>query len=605
MELEKICPDTSVIIEELISKKIENKELIVKEIIIHEAVLAELEAQANEGKAWGFTGLEEIKKLQELAKKKFFEIKFGGRRPTLAEIKAAYSGAIDALIRQLAWEEDATLLTSDRVQAKTGEARGIKVVYIKKEVHTHPLLLETFFDSDVMSVHLRENCKPMAKRGKPGAWTYEAIKEKILSAEEIKDISRQIIEEARTRLDSFVEIAREGSTLVQLGPYRIVILRPPFSDGWEITAVKPIKKLKLEDYRMSEKLRKRIAEVAEGILIAGSPGHGKTTFAQALAEYYASHGKVVKTVEAPRDLVLPEEITQLSLRQGTPEEIHDILLLSRPDYTIFDEMRNTKDFLLYTDLRLAGVGMVGVLHATNSLDAIQRFIGRIELGMIPHVIDTVIFIKNGEIARVLSLKMVVKVPSGMTEADLARPVVIVNDFETEKPMAEIYTYGEQTVIVPVQEIKPLLGGAKAIAAKAIEKAFLKYTPYLKVEIPSDEKAIVYAPEKYIPAIIGREGRNISKLESELGIAIEVRELHELIKPKPEGKEVKYELVRKGRNLEIYFDTSLIGKDVDIYVDNNFLASFAIGKKAKIKIKKESTIGKAILAAEEIKIYLVE
>ena len=70
------------------------------------------------------------------------------------------------------------------------------------------------------------------------------------------------------------------------------------------------------------------------------------------------------------------------------KEIHDILLLSRPDYTIFDEMRNTEDFRLFADLRLSGVGMLGVMHATKSIDAIQRFIGRIELGVIPHIIDT-------------------------------------------------------------------------------------------------------------------------------------------------------------------------------------------------------------------------
>ena len=82
-------------------------------------------------------------------------------------------------------------------------------------------------------------------------------------------------------------------------------------------------------------------------------------------------------------------------------------------------MRNTKDFQLFGDMRLAGVGMVGVVHGTSPVDAIQRFLGRIEMGVIPQIIDTVVFIKNGAVFKVLSLKMVVKVPSGMTEADLA------------------------------------------------------------------------------------------------------------------------------------------------------------------------------------------
>lgn len=49
--------------------------------------------------------------------------------------------------------------------------------------------------------------------------------------------------------------------------------------------------------------------------------------------------------------------------------------------------------------------------------------------------------------------MTVKVPTGMTEADLARPVVEVRDFETGKLEYEIYTFGEENVIVPVKEKK--------------------------------------------------------------------------------------------------------------------------------------------------------
>jgi ATPase len=72
--------------------------------------------------------------------------------------------------------------------------------------------------------------------------------------------------------------------------------------------------------------------------------------------------------------------------------VRDILLLSRPDYTVYDEVRNTSDFELYKDLRLTGIGLVGVIHATRAVDSIQRFLGTIEMGVIPQVIDTVIYI---------------------------------------------------------------------------------------------------------------------------------------------------------------------------------------------------------------------
>ena len=53
-KIEKLVPDTSVIIEGIVSDKINKKEFQVDEVIIHEAVLSELEHQANLNKAVGF-----------------------------------------------------------------------------------------------------------------------------------------------------------------------------------------------------------------------------------------------------------------------------------------------------------------------------------------------------------------------------------------------------------------------------------------------------------------------------------------------------------------------------------------------------------------------
>ncbi len=94
------------------------------------------------------------------------------------------------------------------------------------------------------------------------------------------------------------------------------------------------------------------------IATAGAPGSGKTTFAQALVDVYVAKNKIIKTIESPRDLMVPEEVVQYSFTYGGHDEVRDILLLSRPDYTIYDEVRNTNDFMLYKDLRLTGIGLV-------------------------------------------------------------------------------------------------------------------------------------------------------------------------------------------------------------------------------------------------------
>jgi len=600
--IERIVPDTSVIIEGLLSEKLKNNQIKANEIIVHEAVIAELEHQANLGKAIGFLGLDEIKRIKKLSAEKGFELLFKGSRPKADEIRHASLGEIDSLIRQLAYDEDATLITSDKVQSEVALAKGMKVIYYKRpEKGLRKLKLERFFDETTMSVHLRENVPPYAKKGIPGNWQFKELRKALLKQEEIQEMSREIIEDANLRKDGFIEIERTCSTIVQLGLFRIVITRPPFSDGWEITAVRPVKKLNLNDYKLSDKLMTRITEQAEGVLVAGAPGMGKTTFAQALCEYYASQDKIVKTVEAPRDLILPERITQYAISYGDAQEIHDILLLSRPDYTIFDEMRNTDDFKLFADLRLAGVGMVGVVHATSPVDAIQRFIGRVEMGVIPQVIDTVIFIKNGFINKVLALKMTVKVPSGMTEADLARPVVVINDFETGKLEYEIYSYGEQTVVIPVQEGRERKSGAHKLAETTILAEFQKYSRNVEVEMLSDNKCIVYVPESDIARIIGKQGSNIMGLEQKLGIGIDIKSIEEKYSSgikgaAKEGKEVPFEISHKKNNLMIELGIDMQNRDVDIYVNEEFVLSAKAGKTGIIKIKKSNNIGRRLIEA---------
>ncbi len=506
-------PDTSAVVSGIVSRMVESGEIRGR-IIIHKAVLAELEHQANLGKATGYAGLDEIKKLRALAGTGAIVVEIAGERPRPADIRAAGTGAIDAIIRDYAYSIGATLITGDRVQALVAEAMGLKVIYTPPS-RIKRLRLEDFFDETTMSVHLKEDVVPVAKKGRPGDWEYVPLGDKPLTRSEVEEIAREIVEETRRRNDGFIEIDREGSTIVQLGVYRIVITRPPLSDGWEITAVRPVKRLHLEDYNLPPKLIKRLEEKAEGILIAGAPGMGKTTFAQALAEYYMRLGRIVKTIESPRDMVLPPQVTQYSKNYAETDELHDILLLSRPDYTVFDEMRGDADFKLYADLRLAGIGMIGVIHATTPIDAVQRFIGRVELGVIPSLVDTVIFIRNGYVDKVYEVRMTVKLPTGLREAELARPVIEVRDFLTGELEYEIYTFGEQTVVVPVKKQRRIGGEAEKVA-RLIEKML----PGAEVSV--EDSTIVLTIPRNLIKTFNKKIRRIRKLESKYNVSIKLR-----------------------------------------------------------------------------------
>jgi ATPase len=445
-------PDFTAITQGAVSRLIEDG-VISGRIIIHRALLYLLEYFASKNRVLGFAGLEELRRLRELHLKGVVVVEFSGERfRVLSEREEDSISEVNSVVREYALSTGATVITGDEVQYEICRSMGIQVLLAERRT-SRVLEFEKFFGEDTMSVHLRENSIPVTKVGRPGSWKYVKLEGNILTREDLERIANEIIEEAKRRRDSFIEIDRGGSTIIQLGPYRVIIVRPPLGDGWEITITRPVKRLKLEDYNLPGELIKRLNERAEGILIAGAPGMGKTTFAQALAEYYMRMGKVVKTIESPRDMILPDEITQLSKSYADMGELHDILLLSRPDYTVFDEMRTDEDFKLYADLRLAGIGMIGVVHATSPIDAIQRFIGRVELGMIPSIVDTVIFIKNGYVEKVYEVRMTVKLPTGLREAELSRPVVEVRDFLTGELEYEIYTFGEQTVVVPIRKLK--------------------------------------------------------------------------------------------------------------------------------------------------------
>lgn len=454
---DKFVCDTSVIFNGLILNLIEDGELgNCPEILISNVVVAEIEYRTNIQKEIGFYGLNVLKKLRELDKENRIKLNIVGKRPTREEIKMAPGGELDALIRELSLKNNAVLITADRIQGDIGVFEGLEVLFVKERVprilkEKLSLKLLEYFDEETMSVHLKRNLPPYAKKGKPGDWRLEEIRSEPISSELIEDIALEIIENVREDEHSFIEIEKQGAVVAQLREFRIVITRPPFSKDVEITAVRPLVNKKLSDYSMDKRLIKRLQK-AEGILVCGSPGAGKSTFAAALANAYMEQNKIVKTLESVRDLQVKPEITQYTKLEGSLENSADILLLVRPDYTIFDEVRTTKDFEVFADFRLAGVGMVGVVHSSSAIDAVQRFIGRIELGMLPSIIDTIIFIEGGNISTVLVVKMTVKVPSGFRDKDLARPVVEVKDYLTGQLAFEIYSFGQDIVVNPINKV---------------------------------------------------------------------------------------------------------------------------------------------------------
>ena len=534
-EIKRIVPDTSAIIEGNVEKIIKEKGLNYPEIIIPEAVIAELEHQANNQRPTGIRGLENVKKLQDLAEIGEISIRITGRRPTKFEKDNAKLGEIDGLIRDVAKDELALLLTSDKIQAKTAEAQGIPTIYYAQEYKgAIDLKIAKFFDDDTMSVHLKENVVPMAKKGKPGHIELVKLADEKFTYKQLEAIAEEILEKERYDPKTYLEVDKQGAIVVQSRDLRISIARPPFSEALEITAVRPVAEVSLDQYHLSSQLIERLTNSARGILISGSPGAGKSTFAQAIAKFYDEDlNKVVKTMESPRDLQVGDTITQYAPLEGDMENTADILLLVRPDFTIYDELRKNHDFKIFADMRLAGVGMIGVVHATRPIDAIQRIASRVDLGTIPSIVDTTIYIEDGEISAIYENKLTVKVPSGMEERDLARPVIEVRDFESGTLVNEIYTYGEQTIVMDIGMVEQSKKANKKdktpvqlIAEREILKTMKRIAPKASIEVSmeNDRRVNIYMSEKYIPKIIGKGGKRITELENEIGISMNIEPL---------------------------------------------------------------------------------
>lgn len=583
-----LVPDTSVVIDGRVSAKIKAGELQGRRIVVPEAVVAELEAQANHGRDIGLRGLEELRRLSELAKSGKIELEYVGIRPNLDQIKLAGGGEIDAMIRDVALELGASFLTSDQVQSRVAEAMGLDVEYVRPQREAiKPLSMEKYFTEDTLSVHLKESAVPMAKRGKVGDFSLVRLSDRPLSERELRDLSREIYERAKADPEGYVEMEKIGASIIQLGPMRIAITKPPFSDGLEITAVRPVAKVNFDAYRHNMELKARLKEAQRGILIAGPPGSGKSTFAAGVAEYLLGCNYVVKTLESPRDLQVPPEITQYGPLEGSMEASADILLLVRPDYTIYDEVRKTRDFQVFADMRLAGVGMIGVVHANKPIDALQRLLGRVDLGMIPQVVDTVVFIEKGEVTKVLDVEFVVKVPSGMVEADLARPVIVVKDFETGTAEYEMYTYGEEIVVMPVSKESKKPSPSWKLASREIEKELSHHVrgPF-QVEMLTDSSAVIHVPQDEAARVIGKAGKNIDQIEKNLGLHIDVRTQDEPELPGPRIEDTSKHLI-------IWLE-GMAGESVEVLVGGEPVFTATVGRRGDVRVAKSSEMAKRII-----------
>jgi ATPase len=638
-----LVPDTSVLIDGRITSMIKAGEYKGATIIVPEAVVAELEAQANNGREIGFSGLNELQSLCKMAEEKIIELKFSGIRPTLEQVKLASGGEIDAMIRNIAIENAARFITSDNVQAEVARAKGLDVIYLKPQITDFvPLGIDQFFDEHTIAVYLKERVPPTAKKGTINDLKLVKIRDQPVSEYELRNLAQEILERAKRDPDGFIEIEKRGITVVQIGSLRIAIARRPFSDGMEITAVRPIVDVTLDNYAKSDVIKKRIVSDRRGLIIAGSPGAGKTTLAQGIATYLSDAGYVVKTMEAPRELQVPDQITQYTTLDGSMSNTADVLLLVRPDFVIFDELRKNEDFTVFADMRLAGLGMVGVIHANSVQDALQRFSDREDFSVLAQIINTIVFLEKGVVTKIYDVGFTIKVPEGMGSEMHIRPVTTVTDSETGSLVLDVFRYDGQTIVMPVIPGAPAARNARApqiqsvgrpvfpvnkpgsslatipdatprgptedrpgwkLNEKEIQREIGRYTDgAVDVEMINDTKAVVYIDDKDVPAAIGKGGKNVSAIVNKIGIGIDIKPRSDLDRQNAQPAVKNEGEISLGGGIRIQTDKKQLviiapdqsGKIVDVFAGKEYLFTATVNEAGEISLAKNSSIAQEMI-----------
>lgn len=510
--MEKIVPDTSVIINGALTRLLESRNHEECEIIIPLAVIDELQAQASKGREIGIKGLEELKKTRELAEEKGVRVRFSGERPSLDDIKLARSGRIDALIRDVAKAEQAKLYTSDYVQALVAEAEGIPVEYVEPYELVEEFSFEKYLSPDVLSLYLRSGSPPYAEILREGRIERVKLGDEACGDELLNKILEEAMAAARLGEEADIALLRPEAIILETPAYRIKVSKPPFSDRLEITIQRNPLDL-ISEPELVDPIVEECGEESHGILLVNVDRLYVFPIAEKLAEKLRDRGFKVEILGRARRAA--SSASYHGPLDGDLEKAVEFLLADPPDILILDEVRKTRDLRIVKEFRFAGSSVLAFLTSTSLRSALAKILETIKPSTLQEIFDKIALIRCREGLETYRLTTSIKVPTGLSRSLDTIPVVEIT--RNGEMIYEIYEINGSPVVVDLKELSDRLEKLK----RAVHTALKRFKVSSKIEIEHvglDEIGV---------RIAGRRSRRLlelkRRLEKELGVKVEFLE----------------------------------------------------------------------------------
>ncbi len=508
--MEKIIPDTSVLIKRVLTRLIELGSLKECEIIIPLAVIDELQAQASRGREIGVRGLEELKNIRELAEGKGVKVRFSGERPSLEDIKLARSGRIDALIRDVAKAEGGKLYTSDYVQALVAEAEGVPVEYIEPYERAEEFSFQSYLRPDALSLYLRSGSPPYARVLKNGRVETIRLGEKECDEDLLNKILEEVMAVARVKEEADIILLKPEAIILETSEYRISISKPPFSDRLEATIQRNILKL-VSEQELIEPIIRECVEGPHGILLLNADKVYSFPIAERIAERLQENGMRVEIMGHGRRT--SSSVLYHGPLEGDLEKTAEFILADPPDYLVFDEIRKPKDLKIVKEFRSAGSGVIAFLTSTSLRSAVIRILEAIKPFNLQEIFDKIMLMKCCEASETYTLSTTIKTPAGLSSDFEALPVIEMDC--NGKKRYEIYEVGGSPVIVDLSELFDRLRKLEKDVRDALKR--MRIGRGVKIESVKLDKITLRASRQKIRKSVEFK----QKLEEIMGVKVEL------------------------------------------------------------------------------------